>query len=308
MGNIGGGLVPFSFSEKAMRLFLSLFIFLCCGAGLRAQTTLTIAAYNVCNLFDTLNDPGIHDLVLSPTEYGTKTANLARVIGELGADVIALCEVENAGVLRDLLALAPLDTIPYRFVHYDSPDSRGIDVALLYRADRMEPVSSEPVAAPEGYRTRDILRAEFTVRGTRNRLVAYAVHLPSRRGGYGNATRMRELIAAQLGDLAAREAPDTGVIVMGDFNDNPASRLVRRHLSELDCATLEPYRKGVGSYAWRDTWLMYDNIFLSGALKCDGAARIYRRDWMLTRSGRFAGYPDRETLSDHLPVYLRVRL
>lgn len=266
--------------------------------------TLTVATYNVCNLFDTINDPGIHDLVLSPEAYKLKTANLSRVIGELAPDVIALCEVENAGVLRDLLATAPLDTIPYRFIHYDSPDNRGIDVALLYRADRVTPLNSEPIRVSNGYPTRDILRAEFSISGIDRRLAVYAVHLPSRRGGNGRATRMREMIAARLGDMAVREAPETGVVVMGDMNDNPMSKLVRRNLSGLNCLTAAPHRRGVGSYAWRDTWLMYDNIFASRNLT-SGDARVFMQDWMLTGAGRFRGYPDR-TISDHLPVYVRI--
>lgn len=272
--------------------------------GQLAQT-LTVATYNVCNLFDTINDPGIHDLVLSPEAYKLKTSNLARVIGELAPDVFALCEVENAGVLRDLLAIVPLDTIPYRFIHYDSPDSRGIDVALLYRADRVISLNSEPIRGSDGYPTRDILRAEFAISSTDRKLAVYAVHLPSRRGGYGRATRMREMIAARLGEMALREAPETGVIVMGDLNDNPTSKLVRRNLAGLNCLTAAPHRRGVGSYAWRDTWLMYDNIFVSRNLT-SGDARVFMRDWMLTGEGRFRGYPDR-TVSDHLPVYVRIR-
>lgn len=266
--------------------------------------TLTVATYNVCNLFDTINDPGIHDLVLSPENYKLKSANLARVIGDLAPEIIALCEVENAGVLRDLLATAPLDTIPYRFIHYDSQDNRGIDVALLYRADRVIPLNSEPVRVSDGYPTRDILRAEFSISGTDRKLAVYAVHLPSRRGGYGRATRMREVIAARLGDMAVREAPEKGVVVMGDLNDNPTSKLVRRNLSGLSCLTAAPHRRGVGSYAWRDTWLMYDNIFVSRNLT-SGDARVFVRDWMLTGAGRFRGYPDR-AVSDHLPVYARI--
>lgn len=285
-------------------ILLSLLFFSAQPAHGQPTTALTIATYNVCNLFDTLNDPGIHDPVLPPETYRSKTAALARVIGEMGPDIIALCEVENAGVLRDLLSTVPLDTFAYRFIHYDSPDSRGIDVALLYRADRVTPLNSEPIKVSDGYPTRDILRAEFSISGTDRKLAVYAVHLPSRRGGYGRATRMRETIAARLGDMASREVPETGVIVMGDLNDNPASKLVRRNLSGLDCLTAAPHRRGVGSYAWRDTWLMYDNIFVSRNLT-SGDARVFVRDWMLTRTGRFRGYPDR-TVSDHLPVYVRI--
>lgn len=288
-----------------MRPILTLIFLIIPLAAPAQKSGLTVATYNVCNLFDTINDPGIHDMVLTPEAYRLKTANLARVIGELAPDIIALCEVENAGVLRDLLAAAPLDTMPYRFVHYDSPESRGIDVALLYRHDRVKPINSEPIRVQGDYPTRDVLRAEFSIPNTDNRLTIYAVHLPSRRGGYGNATRMREVIAARLGDMAAREEPENGVVVMGDLNDNPTSKLVRRNLGELQCLTAAPHRKGTGSYAWRDTWLMYDNIFVSRNLT-SGDARVFMQGWMLTPSGRFRGYPNR-AVSDHLPVYTNIR-
>ncbi|WP_298063750.1 endonuclease/exonuclease/phosphatase family protein [uncultured Rikenella sp.] len=268
-------------------------------------TALTIAAYNVCNLFDTLNDPGQHDMVLTPEAYRLKTAALSRVIGELAPDIIALCEVENAGVLRDLLDTPPLDTVPYRFIHYDSPDKRGIDAALLYRADRVTSAGSEPIRIPDGYPTRDILRTEFSIAGTDKRIVVYAAHLPSHRGGYSRAARMREMIAARLGDMASREAPGAGVILLGDLNDSPASKLLRRNFPGLDCLTAEAHRQGQGSYAWRDTWQMYDHIFVNRNVRPYGNARVFVRDWMLTRTGRFRGYPDR-SVSDHLPVYVRI--
>lgn len=292
-----------------MRPILILIFLIVPLAATAQKSGLTVATYNVCNLFDTINDPGIHDMVLTPEAYRRRTINLARVIGELAPDIITLCEVESAGVLRDLLAAAPLDTIPYRFIHYDSPDNRGIDVALLYRRDRVRPINSEPIRVQGDYPTRDVLRAEFSITHTSiadtdKRLTVYAVHLPSRRGGYGRATRRREVIAARLGDMASREETGTGVIVMGDLNDNPTSKLVRRNLGEFRCLTIGPHRKGTGSYAWRDTWLMYDHIFVSRNVTADDA-RVFVRNWMLTPSGRFRGYPDR-TVSDHLPVYARI--
>lgn len=265
----------------------------------------TVATYNVRNLFDTLNDPGIHDPVLSPDEYRAKIQALAAVIAALRPDVLALCEVENATVLRDLLAAAPLDTVPLRYAHYDSPDPRGIDVALLYRTDRLRTVASEPIAAPERYATRDILRVELQSLQSHRQAVVYAVHLPSKRGGTSRATRMRELLAAQLAALIRQEPPEKRVILLGDMNDTPGSRLFRRYWSELICLTQAPHRRGLGSYAWRDAWLMYDNILVRPPVEATGEARIFLRKGMLTPEGRFQGYPRRE-VSDHLPVYVRL--
>lgn len=289
-----------------MRALLFFIFTLLSVAPLRAQNTLTVATYNTENLFDTINDPGIRDGILTPEAYRIKLSNLARVIGELAPDMLALCEVENAGVLNDLLATPPLEGLPFRFVHYDSPDPRGIDVAIIYRTDRVELLNSEPIAAPERYPTRDMLRAEFRTRPDGQKLAVYAVHLPSRRGGSGSAARMRELLAVRLADCVDKEKPGMSVVVMGDLNDNPDSRLVKRRLGNLRCATAGAFRNGVGSYAWRDTWLMYDNILLGGGLKATGDARVFVRPWMLTPEGRFRGYPYREVVSDHLPVFINL--
>lgn len=286
-------------------LFSSIFPFRA-GAAQPPERTLTIATYNVCNLFDTINDPGVADVVSTPEAWRQKTERLSRTIGALAPDIIVLCEVENASTLDALLRTAPLAGQPYRYIHYDSPDRRGIDVALLYRADRLKPTASEPIRTTTGYPTRDVLRAEFAVPGTERPLAVYAVHLPSRRGGYYRATRMREEIAAQVAAMAAADSARAEVVLAGDFNDNPTSGLVRRRLAGWRCLTREAHRRGMGSYAWRDTWLMYDNIFTNHRLQAE-EARVFLRDNMLTREGRFAGYPDRE-LSDHLPVYTRIRL
>lgn len=267
---------------------------------------LVVATYNVCNLFDTINDPGIADEVLSPEAWRRKTERLGRTIGALDPDVIALCEVENAAVLEALLGSPGLAGKGYRPIHYDSPDRRGIDVALLYRAGRLRPTASEPIRMTTDYPTRDLLRAEFSVAGATKRLVVYAVHLPSRRGGYHRATRAREEIAARLDAHAAADSADAAVVLLGDFNDNPSSGLVRRRLAGWRPLALQAHRRGEGSYAWDDVWLMFDQIFVGRSTAAE-EARVFLRPEMLTREGRFAGYPDRE-LSDHLPVYTRILL
>lgn len=272
----------------------------------KEQTHLTVATYNLYNLFDTINDPGIRDGILEPDAYKIKLENLARIIGALSTDILALSEIENADVLRDLIATAPLADKPYGIVHYDSPDHRGIDVALLYRTDRVEMLNSEPITTNKYYATRDVLRVEFAVHGADQKLAIYAVHLPSRRGGSSKAARMRELISANIADMTTKEHEDMGVMVLGDFNDNPTSRLIQSHFAHLHCATTNPHRKGIGSYAWRDTWLMYDNILTSKNLALIGDARIFRQDWMVTQSGRWRGYPNRDVASDHFPVYIRI--
>lgn len=292
-----------------MRSFVIALTLLLAWSAVRADQRdarlLTVATYNVENLFDTLNDPGINDLVLSPAEYRSKIGNLSKVLADLNADVMALSEIENAGVITDLIESHTLRNIPYDFAHYDSPDRRGIDVALIFRTDKLSLVESEPVRAPGNYLTRDILRAVFSDNSTGTTWVFYAVHLPSRRGGYRRAARAREQLAALL-DLKVRNEPaGYRTVVLGDFNANPDSKIVKA-LDFLHCATLTPYRKGAGSYAWRDTWQMYDNIIIGRNIEYIGEARVFIRPYLLTPEGRFKGYPYRSVYSDHLPVYIQL--
>jgi len=293
------------------RLFLLFFFALSAGGPFRTGatergTTLVVATYNVCNLFDTINDPGIADEVPTPEAWRRKTERLGRTIGAMAPDVIALCEVENAGVLDALLGSPGLAGEGYRHIHYDSPDRRGIDVALLYRADRMRLTGAEPIRMATDYPTRDVLRAEFSVEGATRPLVVYAVHLPSRRGGYHRATRAREEMAARLDAHAAADSAAATVVLLGDFNENPSSRLVRRRLEGWRPLAAGAHGRGEGSYAWHDVWLMFDQIFVGRGTVAE-EARVFLRQGMLTRTGRFEGYPDRE-LSDHLPVYTRILL
>lgn len=268
------------------------------------RKSLLIATYNVDNLFDTINDPGIHDLILTPEQYALKINNLSRAIGELKADILALCEIENSRVLDDLLRTPALNEIPYRYIHYDSPDPRGIDVALLYRHDRIDIMESEPLQAPDRYATRDVLRVKTQVE--EQTFVFYVVHLPSRRGGRSRATRMRETLADSLNSWGLHEGEDSKVLILGDFNDNPGSKLISERLTAFRCTTSEPFKKGQGSYAWRDRWLMYDQILVTPNVRTTGEASVFVRPWLLTPAGRFKDYPDRTNFSDHLPVYLKV--
>lgn len=292
-----------------MRLLFASLLFLFCLPGVQAglPRPLVVATYNVENLFDTINDPGVPDPVIAPETYHARLRNLGLVIGELRPDILGLCEVEKAAVVSELLETEPLGETAYRFAHYDSPDSRGMDVALVYRSDRLQLVNSEPIAAPDRYPTRDALRVELMpLEDTAQRIVCYVLHLPSRRGNNNRATRMRERIVDRIHELILAEHPATGVVVMGDLNDNPTSKLITRRLPTLTCLTAIPYRKGQGSYAWRDTWLMYDNILVNAVLRPEGEAQVFVRPWMLTPEGRFRGYPYRNVFSDHLPVWVRL--
>lgn len=272
-------------------------------SDIRAQG-LRIATYNVENLGDTINHPGIQDPLLTPVQYRTKIGNLRRVVADLGADILALCEVENRAVVEDMVSGAQSE---YAVVHYDSPDRRGIDVALAYRTDRLRLIDSYPMAAPGGYPTRDVLCVEL-VGNESDTLVVYVMHLPSRRGASVAAAKSRAMIAAAVAAQVSAQAPTRSVVVIGDLNENPNSPIVRRALGGMDCTTLGPWRRGVGSYAWRDSWLMYDNILvrLAPRLITAGEAHVFAPAYLLTAQGRYKGYPLRGEYSDHLPVFVEL--
>lgn len=254
---------------------------------------------------DTLNAPGVNDPIVTAAQFECKIANIARVISDIDPDIIALTEIENRGVLETLVSHPNLSRGGYGIVHYDSPDPRGIDVALLYRSDRLSLVESMPIEAPGHYPTRDILRSVLCTTA-HDTITIYALHLPSRRGNSSRAAKARTMITSALSDHVKRDSASAKIIVMGDFNDNPTSRLIRHTLYELHCTTIDAYRRGQGSYAWRDTWQMYDNILISKNITISGAARLFAPAYIFTPSGRFRGYPQRGTFSDHLPVILEI--
>lgn len=283
---------------------LLLLVILTCGAA-RTQNTkeLCLAFYNVENLYDTINDPGVNDGALTPTgqrkwdtrKYRTKISKLQQVIRLVDADVLGLCEIENYGVLHDL---APSE---YGIVHYDSPDIRGIDVALLYRRNRLKVISSEPIKACTDTRTRDILKVVLRDKsGTKFTL--YVVHLPSRLGDNPRTHARRFAIIAQLDSLTRNSS---GTIVMGDFNENPQTRI----LPGLHNSTLDAFTRGTGSYAYRDVWYMFDQIYLSYDLrnKISHKATPLHHESLVKKSGRYKGYPNKGNPSDHLPVFVKLK-
>ena len=285
------------------------------------QGRITVGFYNLENLFDTINEPGKSDGEFTPQgsrkwdtrKYNGKLDALAGAISLFAPDILGVCEAENIGVLDDMAVREAIAAYGYAAVHYDSPDPRGADVALLYRADRVEILSSEPLPAPEGKATRDILRVEAFYEGLAFSI--YVVHLPSRRGNDPAAARQRRRMVETLDKLCLAETqadPERCVVVCGDFNDNPDSRLLRGSMGTMRNASAAPFRQGKGSYAWRDVWQMYDQIFVSlnmtsgqGLWRMDGDAEVVGDPALLQRSGRFAAYPAKGKISDHLPVVVK---
>ncbi len=309
-----------------------------------------IAFYNVENLFDTLDTPGVNDVEYTPggdkrwnsQKYFEKLDNLSKVIQEIGKEhtphgpaIIGVAEVENTEVLVDLAKHKDIADRNYQVVHYDGPDLRGVDVALLYQPAYFQVTNSKSytlrIPGEREFYTRDQLLVSGLLHGEPFHFIV--VHWPSRRGGESRSKHLRNA-AADLGrhiiDSIQRVDPNSKIIFMGDLNDNPDDTSVISHLrASPDASNLKDgelynpfhsfYKKGIGTLAWRDTWSLFDQIIISKPLleKDFSSYRFYKasvfnQKFLQQQTGRFKGYPHRTHAgnqylggySDHFPTYI----
>ena len=321
-----------------------------CAGQERTYRIRTVAFYNLENLFDTIDDPDTFDEEFTPggkyqwdTErYLGKIQKLAMVISGIGSalpkgppDILGVCEAENFEVLSDLVAHKELQPYDYGIIHRDGPDERGIDVALLYRKDSFHPVGVRwhPLLIRNEERFREFTRDQLVVHGFLDGLPLYVIvnHWPSRRGGELRS-RAHRVAAAELNlkilDSIRRITPEPLIIALGDFNDNPSDYAMRQVLKlkkdtfDLDnTALFNPmaslFRKGHGSLAYRDSWSLFDQIYMSGNLANGDQplqfwkVKIHDPGILGVGRGTYKGYPLRTYTagrytggySDHFPVY-----
>ncbi len=327
-----------------------------CGLVMRAQDKNlyqihTIAFYNVENLFDTVKDSLVFDDDFTPEgsfhwthkRYRKKIENLAKVIAGIGKqyrkrppDIIGLCEVENLKVLQDLVAHPLLRAFNYGIIHQDSPDERGIDVAMIFNKRTFLPVAIKyhSLQLLNDQRYRKYTRNQLVVHGFLDNEAVYLIvnHWPSRRGGESRS-RPHRIAAAELNlsiiDSINRLEFTPRIIGMGDFNDNPTDytfikvlRTKRNQIDLKDQVLFNPmmplFLKGEGSLAYRDRWSLFDQFYLSGNLRNGNApmqvwkAGIYNPPFLRIQQGPYKGYPLRTYAggrytagySDHFPVYI----
>ncbi|MFD1094391.1 endonuclease/exonuclease/phosphatase family protein [Salegentibacter chungangensis] len=319
----------------------------------KSYKIVSIAFYNVENLFDTENDPFTFDDDRTPEgkdawteeKYREKLQNLAKVISEIGIEsaqvspaIIGLAEVENYRVLEDLVNQPALKNKNYGIIHYDSPDSRGIDVAMLYQKSVFAPTShharklslSEP-GSPKPEKTRDQLVVSGKLDGENFSFIIN--HWPSRSGGE-KASEYKRIRAAELNrkiiDSIFQNEPYMKIVNMGDFNDDPHNRSIKTYLKtgsvkkdlklqELFNPMEKMQKEGSGTLAYRDGWNLFDQIMLSGTASQNEydsyqyyKAGIFNKSYLITPKGQFRGYPLRTYgysgyqggYSDHFPVYI----
>jgi len=231
-------------------------------------------------------------------------------------DVFGMAEVENRFVLRQLVEKTALRKLDYEVVHFDSPDPRGIDCALLYRASRLTLVSAQPclVSAP-GLQTRDILLAQFlTAAG--DSLAVLVNHHPSKYGGGETDWRREAAVARQraLGDSLAA-AGWTRAVAVGDFNDTPENALFGRLLPVFSLCRQTGVQKG--SIRFNGEWQLIDLCFVSPALAGGASFSVLEPPFLTERDAAHSGDRPLRTysgpryrggVSDHRPILVRIFL
>ena len=310
--------------------------------------------YNVENLFDTEDDPEKKDEEFTPEgnkhwtpdRYRKKLSNISKVVTAIGGweapDLIGFCEVENLKVLEDLTKYTGLSKMNYGIVHKESPDNRGIDVAILYRKDRVEPIAYKaiPVFLGEtGSRpTRDILYFKGVLKRA-DTIHFFVNHWPSRYGGHLESEPKRikaaETLRAAVDSILILNS-QANIVISGDLNDDPGDKSVSEilkakapsqenndRLYNLSAQYLHPGARG--SLKYKGNWNVFDQFIVSNSLlKGHGklkttisSSRIFyglpENEFLLEIDDRYQGLQPNRTYrgrtfhdgySDHLPVYL----
>lgn len=336
--------------KRLIIAFNFLLLVVLCGQAQNSKSGLySVAFYNLENLFDTIHDSGKDDLEYLPDnakgwnseKYRAKLQNMSKVLSELSRDkvpdgpaVIGVSEVENRRVLDDLVKQPALASTDYQIIHYEGPDKRGIDCALLYNPKQFVPLShklvlSEPFEGDTVHLTRGFLIVNGILAGDN---VCFIVnHWPSR----GAADPVRVHAARQvkvLADSLRRTNKELKMIVMGDLNDDPMDRSLatlgaKKYAQDVKAGefynpwweTLED--KGVGTLLYRGKWNLFDQIVLSSTLLNAKKGltydhhEVFMREYLFQQDGNYKGSPLRtfggkvwlNGYSDHLPtiIYLR---
>lgn len=337
---------------KNLYLFLMLLLPAGIANGQNTYRSAIISFYNLENLYDTVFHGSNDDVSFTPhgtkaytgSVFNDKLEKLARVISRIGTDInpdgaaiLGIAEIENKYVLDTLLRHPLIAARGYQYVHYDSRDFRGVDVALIYQPKYFKVERSRPVFVkiPSGTKdaayTRDILWVRGWLDG--ERVQVFVNHWPSRSGGQKRSEPARMAAATTVRnciDSLDIITPGVKTIVMGDLNDDPLDNSIVKGLKASgDVKNLKPdelynpwwamYKNGMGTLAYQDAWSLFDQILLSASFldkKQPGffyyKHYIFKADYMIENTGKYKGYPMRSYngdvyrggYSDHFPTYI----
>ena len=333
--------------RKICLILMSVLLLSAAVAAQDAKQNYVIGFYNLENLFDIYDDPVKNDQEFLPdgankwteTKYKKKLSNMAHVISEMAKSngryhsILGISEIENRLVIEDLVSQPEIADANFQIIHFDGPDRRGVDVALLYKPEQFKVLNCRSIPftfakdsdvdftldedAKAYFRTRDILM----VRGMLgDEMFAFFVcHLPSRIGSKGSDLRSRgaEIMYRESMELM-RHFPDIKIVTMGDMNDDPTdeSMAVFHHgkasVSEVTRTDFfNPYtqmlKDGYGSLAYQGVWSIYDQELVNynlvhskpGTLTLQKIGKkqyygyIFKRPFMTTQSGQYKGCPFR---------------
>lgn len=314
-----------------------------------------VGFYNQENLFDTIVDPDTNKILqddFTPhgpkswdsKKYKEKLENMSFAIGKMGLEstpdgmaVLGVAEIENRQVLEDLVSQKAIKDRDYQIVHYDSPDRRGIDVALLYQPKYFTLESSKTftlkIEGKDHFYTRDQLLVTGELLGERMHFIV--CHWPSRRGGEKKSGPLRVAAAEltmQIMDSIRTAEPDAKIIMMGDLNDDPVSKSIKKVMkpqsdaqfvekTDLFNPTANLYKSGNGTLGYNDAWNLFDQMIITGPFidlekSYDDfgyySFKIFNEAFLTEQEGQYKGYPHRTYsygqyiagYSDHFPVYI----
>ena len=329
------------------RLFVSIFFsfLFVTGFSQKEKQQLKVVFYNVENLFDTIDDKHKNDNEFLPgskknwdsEKYIQKIRNLGHVLYSIDSTelpaIIGFCEVENREVLEDLIRFTPLVGSPYEIILEESPDPRGIDVALIFRSDRFSYLSHQAISSSKQSRSRHILYVKL-LGPAEDTLHLFVNHWKSRYGGEKKTRPKRMenaiLLRKVIDSLFALDTK-TNILIMGDLNDEPDDESIilglealpidrKPETGELYNLFYKSFKEGEGTIWYKD-WELFDQIIVSGNLLANKRKNrtridapygfIMNKHWMLYKNNYGDKVPLRsysrgnylEGYSDHLPVY-----
>lgn len=339
--------------KKLVLFSIVLFLFSSFGIAQEKQyQVFGVAFYNLENLFDTINNNGKYDLEFSPQgarqwngdKYKSKLKNLSYAISQMtskvtpmGPAIIGVSEIENKSVLDDLVKTDALKPWHLQVVHHDSPDLRGVDVALLYnpRFFKVLNVTNHTLSIPgePRFKTRDQMCVTGLLAGEKVSVIVN--HWPSRLGGQEASSYKREAAAAlskHIADSLLADDPNQGIIIMGDLNDDPMDKSVAKVLdAKKKKEDVQPggfynpwwslLDKGIGTLAYKGQWNLFDQIVISDYFLGKDKSKltffknqVLNKEFLKTTEGDRKGYPLRTFVggafvngySDHFPteIYL----
>jgi len=305
------------------------------------ENVFSVAFYNLDNLFDIYDDPDTDDDDFTPTgdkkwtykRYKNKLNKISQVLSKIGLEhaenppiLIGLAELENEEVLIDLLETKNLEPYNYDYVHYDSPDERGIDVGFIFQKKYFELLDSRqyPLLLINDNGQRDYTRDILCVKGNLHGELVYIIvnHWPSRRSGTKKSEYKRIEAAKRIHEIIAeieKETLNPRILIMGDFNDEPTSPSIQKHLmnDQLYNPMESLKSKGEGSSTYNNEWYLFDQIIITKTFLEDGRnkfkyADIFDPEQIKTWKGKRKDSPHRSYIgkwyvggySDHFPVYL----